>query len=161
MPHRPSNALTDGGHSHTRNDRPGTGTAGDRRHRSASRSDPGKGYQPEARTASDRSRNDRFGQSLAFGDGRLFIGAPGDDDTGSNSGSVYVYAGGAGNTWVFETKLNRAAAAYGEYFGEAVAWGGGEPFYDGPTALANSLWWFDSKAETLLTGGWPVPPPDW
>lgn len=38
------------------------------------------------------------------------------------------------------------------------AWGGGELWYDGPTALANSLWWFDSKAETLLTGGWPTPP---
>lgn len=30
---------------------------------------------------------------------------------------------------------------------------------DGPTALANSLWWFDSKAETLVTGGFPIPPP--
>jgi uncharacterized repeat protein (TIGR01451 family) len=34
-----------------------------------------------------------------------------------------------------------------------------EPFYDAATAMANSLWWFDSKAETLVTGGWPVPPP--
>ena len=39
------------------------------------------------------------------------------------------------------------------------AWDDGEPFYDGPTALANSLWWFDSKAETLVTGGWPESPP--
>jgi hypothetical protein len=39
------------------------------------------------------------------------------------------------------------------------AWGGGEPWYDGPTALANSLWWFDSKAETLKMGGKPVSPP--
>jgi hypothetical protein len=38
-------------------------------------------------------------------------------------------------------------------------WGDGEAFYDGPAALANSLWWFDSKAETLLTGGWPEGPP--
>jgi len=38
-------------------------------------------------------------------------------------------------------------------------WGAGEAWYDGPTALANSLWWFDSKAETLVTGGSPVPPP--
>ncbi len=38
------------------------------------------------------------------------------------------------------------------------AWGEGELWYDGPTALANSFWWFDSKAETLLTGGWPTPP---
>jgi uncharacterized repeat protein (TIGR01451 family) len=31
--------------------------------------------------------------------------------------------------------------------------------YDAATALADSLWWFDSKAETLVTGGFPVPPP--
>ncbi len=39
------------------------------------------------------------------------------------------------------------------------AHGGGQPYYDGPVAVANSLWWFDSKAETLLTGGFPTPPP--
>jgi uncharacterized repeat protein (TIGR01451 family) len=31
--------------------------------------------------------------------------------------------------------------------------------YDGPVAVANSFWWFDSKAETLVTGGWPTEPP--
>ena len=31
--------------------------------------------------------------------------------------------------------------------------------YDGPVAAANSFWWFDSKAETLLTGDWETPPP--
>ncbi|MBN1148868.1 MAG: DUF11 domain-containing protein [Anaerolineales bacterium] len=43
------------------------------------------------------------------------------------------------------------------------AWSGISPLedevYDAATALADSLWWFDSKAETLVTGGWPVPPP--
>ena len=29
--------------------------------------------------------------------------------------------------------------------------------YDGPTALADSLWWFDSKAETLVTGDTKIP----
>jgi uncharacterized repeat protein (TIGR01451 family) len=31
--------------------------------------------------------------------------------------------------------------------------------YDAATALADSLWWFDSKAETLLTGDFADPPP--
>ena len=31
--------------------------------------------------------------------------------------------------------------------------------FDGPVSVANSFWWFDSKAETLKTGGWPVAPP--
>jgi uncharacterized repeat protein (TIGR01451 family) len=30
--------------------------------------------------------------------------------------------------------------------------------YDGPVAVGNSLWWFDSKAETLKTGGFPEDP---
>ncbi len=42
-----------------------------------------------------------------------------------------------------------------DFWWELGAWGA----YDGPVAVANSLWWFDSKAETLVTGGWPTPPP--
>jgi hypothetical protein len=42
-----------------------------------------------------------------------------------------------------------------DFWWELGAWDG----YDGPVAVANSLWWFDSKAETLVTGGWPTPPP--
>jgi uncharacterized repeat protein (TIGR01451 family) len=41
------------------------------------------------------------------------------------------------------------------WWGMDLTWEG----YDGPTALANSLWWFDSKAETLKTAGFPTPPP--
>ncbi len=37
------------------------------------------------------------------------------------------------------------------------AWEG--DMYDGPVAVANSFWWFDSKAETLKTGGFPTAPP--
>jgi uncharacterized repeat protein (TIGR01451 family) len=40
------------------------------------------------------------------------------------------------------------------------SWAGSEAaFMDGPVVVANSLWWFDSKAETLVTGGFPKPPP--
>ena len=35
-----------------------------------------------------------------------------------------------------------------------------EEAYDGPTALADSLWWFDFKAETLLTQDTELAPPD-
>jgi uncharacterized repeat protein (TIGR01451 family) len=38
-------------------------------------------------------------------------------------------------------------------------WWDGASWYDGPTALANSLWWFDSKAETLVTGDNTFEPP--
>ena len=33
------------------------------------------------------------------------------------------------------------------------------PYNDGPTALGNSFWWFDSKAETLVTGNHVEEPP--
>lgn len=39
-------------------------------------------------------------------------------------------------------------------------WGLGDwEAYDGPVAVANSFWWFDSKAETLKTGGRLTEPP--
>jgi len=42
-------------------------------------------------TASDGATFDRFGQSVAVGSGRIVVGAPLDDDAGSDSGSAYTY----------------------------------------------------------------------
>ena len=42
-------------------------------------------------TASDGADNDRFGESVAVGSGRIVVGAYGDDDNGSISGSAYIY----------------------------------------------------------------------
>jgi sugar lactone lactonase YvrE len=41
--------------------------------------------------ASDGAVDDFFGQSVAVGSGRIVVGAWGDDDNGTNSGSAYVY----------------------------------------------------------------------
>lgn len=42
-------------------------------------------------TASDGASCDSFGYSVSICNGRYIVGAPGDDDNGSQSGSVYVY----------------------------------------------------------------------
>jgi hypothetical protein len=42
-------------------------------------------------TASDRASNDYFGFSVAVGSGRIVVGAYGDDDAGSLSGSAYIF----------------------------------------------------------------------
>jgi len=42
-------------------------------------------------TASDGAASDSFGYSVAIGSGRIVLGAYGDDDNGSESGSAYIY----------------------------------------------------------------------
>src|SRR6056300_1457649 len=42
-------------------------------------------------TASDAAAGDFFGESVAIGNGRIVVGARGDDDNGSNSGSAYIF----------------------------------------------------------------------
>jgi hypothetical protein len=42
-------------------------------------------------TASDPNTNDEFGRSVAAGSGRIVVGAPFDDDNGTDSGSAYIF----------------------------------------------------------------------
>jgi Tol biopolymer transport system component len=42
-------------------------------------------------TASDAAAGDSFGWSVAVGSGRIVVGASGDDDNGSSSGSAYIF----------------------------------------------------------------------
>jgi hypothetical protein len=72
-------------------------------------------------TASDGASGDNFGFSVAIGSGRIVIGAFGDDDNGSNSGSVYLY-NTDGND---EVKITASDGASGDYFGSSVAVGSG------------------------------------
>ena len=68
-------------------------------------------------TASDGAGNDRFGRSVAVSDTKIIVGAPYDDDSGSTSGSVYVYnTDGTG-----EQKILASDGASGDSFGWSVA----------------------------------------
>ena len=52
-------------------------------------------------TSSDSPSRDNFGYSVSLSGARALVGAPGDDDAGSKSGSAYVFVR-AGSTWTQE-----------------------------------------------------------
>ena len=70
--------------------------------------------------ASDAAVSDQFGFSVAVDGDRIVVGAPGDDDYGSASGSVYIYEPDGAGGWA-ETKLASRWADGGAVLGTAVA----------------------------------------
>ena len=71
--------------------------------------------------ASDGAADDKFGSSVAIGNGRIVIGSYQDDDVASNTGSVYVYDLNGNEL----KKLTANDAVSGNYFGYSVAVGSG------------------------------------
>lgn len=82
---------------------------------------------PPARLASpDPEPYDQFGFSVSISGERAVVGDPGDNEQGSDSGSVHVYerrpAGPAGPAgWVHSAKLTAGDGLAGDRFGEAVS----------------------------------------
>jgi len=75
--------------------------------------------------SSDGASGDGFGQHVALYGGSAVVGAPQDDDDGTNSGSAYVFArnlGGADN-WGEVTKLTASDATENGGFGRSVGLG--------------------------------------
>lgn len=70
--------------------------------------------------ALDGAESDAFGQSVGISGDTIVVGAPGDDDNGSASGSAYVYVR-QGDFWLPEAKLLAADGAGTDAFGRAVA----------------------------------------
>ena len=66
-------------------------------------------------TASDGASEDRFGWSLDVEGDRIIVGAIYDDDSGSDSGSLYVYDWD-GSNWV-ETKLSSSTGQVQDFLG--------------------------------------------
>ncbi|QDV18654.1 Calx-beta domain protein [Gimesia panareensis] len=71
-------------------------------------------------TAFDASDGDQFGSSVAIDGDTIVIGAYADNDSGSDSGSVYVYRWDTVN-WTFEEKLTASDGQSGDHFGNSVA----------------------------------------
>ena len=69
-------------------------------------------------TASDGTDHDKFGQVIALSGNTLFVGSDGDDDNGSNSGSVYVYDLANSNQ---ETKIIASDGDANDRFGVSLA----------------------------------------
>ena len=74
-------------------------------------------------TASDRAVGDRFGLSVSISGDVAIVGAYGDDNNGTSSGSAFVYRrnqGGA-NNWGEDTKLTASDGAARNRFGSSVS----------------------------------------
>jgi len=71
-------------------------------------------------TASDRARRDNFGHSVSISGNTAVIGARGDDDNGTDSGSAYIFRFD-GTKWAEEAKLVPTDGANGDQFGSAVS----------------------------------------
>jgi len=72
-------------------------------------------------TASDGAANDQFGYSVAVGSGRIVVGAYGDDDAGSVSGSAYIFDLDGNQI----AKITASDGATSDQFGWSVAIGSG------------------------------------
>ena len=113
----------------------------------------------------DAADDDYFGTFVALDGNTAVVGAPGDDDNGIDSGSMYVFTRNASTSaWSRQTRLAAADAADNDYFGTSVA-------LDGDTAVAGAPGDDDNGSDsgsvyvfTKPSGGWDdwddLPPAD-
>ena len=85
-------------------------------------SDTGTWLQAAKIIASDPDGSDHFGESVSISDDYAVVGAPGNDDSGSASGSSYLFAKDSyTGTWSQVAKLVASDATRGSFFGSSVA----------------------------------------
>jgi hypothetical protein len=99
---------------------------------------------------SDTAALDSFGCSLSLDDGRLVVGAFGDNDSGAGSGSAYAFAG-SGSSWTQVGKLVPTEAAAADFFGSTIGISGG-------MAVVGSGWDDDSGLNSGSAHAFWVPP---
>ncbi len=81
----------------------------------------GSGWVEEAKLlASDGAELDTFGFSISIDSNAIVVGADWDDDSGADSGSVYVFRYN-GSGWAEEAKLLASDGDGGDWFGTAVS----------------------------------------
>lgn len=81
----------------------------------------GQNWKQQAKLlAEDPASGDAFGFSVDIDDTTAVVGVPKDDDSGPNSGSVYVFIKD-GNTWKQQAKIAAKDSARSDGFGEVVA----------------------------------------
>ena len=71
-------------------------------------------------TASDAAWGDRFGHSVSISGDSAIVGAQNSDDSGSDSGSAYVFVR-SGTTWTEQQKLTASDGASNDLFGLSVS----------------------------------------
>ena len=103
-------------------------------------------------TAADGDADDYFGFSVALDAGVAVIGAWGDGDNGSNSGSAYVYEQQADGTWQQVAKLTADDGGVYDEFGWSVALDAGVAVIganrnDGNGEFSGSVYVFEQQAD--------------
>ena len=90
-------------------------------------------------TALDAAAHDEFGWSVCLSGETALVGARGDDDAGSYSGSAYVFVR-TGSVWNQKAKLTASDAASFDGFGQSVCLSGGTALIGahGDTHIANN-----------------------
>ena len=73
--------------------------------------------------AGDGELDDRFGRSLAVDGDRVLVGAPGDDDNGSQAGAIYVFERFGGGPWTETQKFLPADGHPNASLGEEMSVG--------------------------------------
>ena len=95
-------------------------------------------------TASDGEAGDWFGYSVAVDGDSVVVGAYGDDDNGSASGSAYLFAKDSLGKWSQQTKLTAADGEAGDWFGYSVAVDGVTTVVGAGSAHVSDIWdWQD------------------
>ena len=108
--------------------------------------------------ASDGGTNDFFGSSVSISGDYAIVGAPNDDDNGSDSGSAYIYQR-FDSTWSQVEKLVAPEGAAGDLFGYSVAINGDEAVVGAPRddydigADAGFIYFFKRSEDTWSTLG--------
>ncbi|MCI5192824.1 MAG: hypothetical protein D3915_06805, partial [Candidatus Electrothrix sp. AU1_5] len=69
----------------------------------------------------DGTAEDHFGESVSISGDTIVIGARGDDDNGSDSGSAYVFIRNGSDEWIQQTKLLPDDGTAEDHFGESVS----------------------------------------
>jgi Ni,Fe-hydrogenase III small subunit len=100
-------------------------------------------------TAFDGAAFDNFGHSVSISGDQLVVGAFGDDDNGSNSGSVYVYEK-QGGVWTYKQKLTAFDGAADDRFGNSVSISGdqlvvGANFDDDNGSYSGSVYVYEKQ----------------
>lgn len=131
----------------------------------------GSWSQTQKIVASDRAKNDNFGNSVAISGDLIVIGAPKEDhdpagsNSISNSGSLYVFERGGGGTWSEVQKIKHSDRNNSDLLGTSVAISGEYIFAglssedddvdgsDGKTS-AGSAYLFERAGITFSNGTW-------
>ncbi len=97
-------------------------------------------------TASDGAAYDCFGYSVSISGDLAIVGAHGDDDKGTDSGSAYIFRWD-GTSWSEQQKLTASDGAAKDYFGRSVSISGdlaivGAPYDDDNGSYSGSAYIF-------------------